>query len=107
MGHYDKYPVLERGVRCVSCDRTYVNTTHKPGDLCSCGDAFELYEDTIINKIPICNCGREARERYSLGIFAGLFCNECWSSSGFRNTGPEGFSSSDAGEEYESEPEII
>jgi len=107
MGHYRVSSMPERGVSCPSCGRIYVNTTKKPGDSCSCGDVFELYEDVIVQKTPVCDCGREASERYSLGIFAGLYCDECWRSSGYRDIGPEGFDPLDAGEEYEPEPEVI
>lgn len=41
--------------------------------------------------------------RYSLGIYAGRYCDDCWVSSGYRDEGPEGFDPMDAGETYEAE----
>lgn len=40
-------------------------------------------------------------ERFSLGIFAGYWCDECWPKAGYRMEGPEGFDPMDAGESYE------
>lgn len=42
-----------------------------------------------------------AEERYSLGIYAGRYCNKHWAESGYRKEGREGFSPLDAGESYE------
>jgi hypothetical protein len=42
-----------------------------------------------------------AEERYSLGIYAGKYCDEGWKKSGYRDEGPEGFDPSYAGECYE------
>lgn len=51
-------------------------------------------------KIPMCGCGKEGVERYSLGIYAGLFCDVCWNVAGYRKEGPEGFDPLYAGETY-------
>jgi len=51
-----------------------------------------LYE----NKPP-----KEAEERYSLGIYAGRYCDPCWDKSGYRKEGPEGYDYLDAGEYYD------
>jgi hypothetical protein len=40
-------------------------------------------------------------ERYSLGLYAGRWCDPCWANSGYRKEGPEGFDPLDAGESYE------
>lgn len=40
-------------------------------------------------------------ERYSLGIYAGRWCDPCWDQSGYRKEGPEEFDPMDAGESYE------
>lgn len=42
-------------------------------------------------------------DRYSLGIYAGRYCDSCWKDSGFRKEGREGFDPLDAGESYEEE----
>ena len=51
------------------------------------------------------NCTREnpkkANDQYSLGIFAGRYCEDCWKKSGYRKEGPEGFDPMYAGESYE------
>lgn len=39
--------------------------------------------------------------RYSLGIYAGRYCDPCWEESGYRKEGREGFDPLDAGERYE------
>lgn len=41
-----------------------------------------------------------ADERYSLGIYAGKYCDECWDKSGYRKEGIEGFDPNYAGESY-------
>lgn len=51
-------------------------------------------------RVPGKLCGKEASERYSLGVYAGRFCDECWELSGYRNEGESGFDPSDAGEHY-------
>lgn len=43
------------------------------------------------------------QRRYSLGIYAGRYCDECWKQSGYRDEGPEGFDPLDAGEAYDEE----
>ena len=50
-----------------------------------------------------CKTGREAYERFSLGITAGRWCGPCWEKSGYRKEGPEGFDPMDAGEHYSEE----
>jgi hypothetical protein len=39
-----------------------------------------------------------ADDRYSLGVYAGRMCDTAWARSGYRDEGPEGFDSGDAGE---------
>jgi ribosomal protein L37AE/L43A len=46
-------------------------------------------------------CQREAYERFSLGIYAGHWCDKHWATSGYRKEGREGFDPADAGETYE------
>ena len=41
-----------------------------------------------------------ADERYSLGIYAGKYCDRHWETSGYRKDGPEGFDPAYAGESY-------
>lgn len=41
--------------------------------------------------------------RYSLGIYAGRYCDECWDEAGCRKEGRSGFDPADAGESYEEE----
>jgi len=43
----------------------------------------------------------EVYERYSLGIYAGKWCEPHWDTSGYRKEGREGFDPADAGESYE------
>lgn len=45
----------------------------------------------------------EGRARYSLGIYAGRYCDNCWDESGYRKEGPEGYDYMDAGEYYDSD----
>ena len=47
------------------------------------------------------DCDNEAEPRYSLGIYAGRWCDEHWATAGYRKEGPEGFDPSYAGEHYE------
>jgi hypothetical protein len=42
-------------------------------------------------------------ERYSLGIYAGRYCDPHWDASGYRKEGREGFDPADAGECYEAD----
>lgn len=44
-----------------------------------------------------------ASERYSLGIYAMMACDNHWDKSGYRKEGREGYSYDDAGEYYEEE----
>ena len=48
-------------------------------------------------------CNEEAKLRYSLGIYAGRWCDEHWKTAGYRKEGPEGFNPLDAGESYDEE----
>lgn len=41
--------------------------------------------------------------RYSLGIYAGRYCDSCWDASGYRKEGKEGYDFLDAGEYYEAD----
>lgn len=41
---------------------------------------------------------QEAETRYSFGIYAGKYCDECWKKSGYKDEGPEGFDPYYAGE---------
>lgn len=106
MGGYEIRSMIHRGVRCPFCGVVLINTTERPGGRCKCGGRYMRYEEVSVERIPVCNCGREARERYSLGVYAGLFCDECWRHAGYRDEGPEGFDPLDAGEAYEPEPEV-
>lgn len=45
-------------------------------------------------------CMQPGEDRYSLGIYAGHYCDAAWEKSGYRKEGPEGFDPLDAGEEY-------
>jgi hypothetical protein len=40
-------------------------------------------------------------ERYSLGLYAGRWCDKHWAESGYRKEGREGFDPADAGERYD------
>lgn len=49
-------------------------------------------------------CGRDAYEQFSLGIFAGYWCDDCFDRcSGYRKDDASGFDPMDAGEHYEEE----
>ena len=52
-----------------------------------------------------CYCGdtRTDEDRYSLGIYAGHYCDSCWDASGYRKEGRSGFDPLDAGESYDEE----
>lgn len=41
--------------------------------------------------------------RYSLGIYAGRYCDKCWKESGYRKDDASGFDPLDAGESYDSD----
>lgn len=45
-------------------------------------------------------CKGEAEERYSLGIYAGRWCNSHWKESGYRDEPASAFDPADAGETY-------
>lgn len=45
----------------------------------------------------------DGEARYSLGIYAGRYCDKCWDESGYRKEGREGFDPMDAGESYEAD----
>lgn len=60
------------------------------------------YKPEVERLVPVCRCGSEDAEvRYSLGIYAGVWCDACWKKSGYRDEGPSGFDPLDAGEAYE------
>ena len=44
---------------------------------------------------------RGAEERFSLGVYAGMYCEACWDKSGYRQEGKEGYDYLDAGEYYD------
>jgi hypothetical protein len=47
-------------------------------------------------------CGRNADEQFSLGIYAGMWCDDCFMQcSGYRQESASAFDSDDAGETYE------
>lgn len=53
-----------------------------------------------------CRCHQSSsnvEERYSLGIYAGRWCDECWAASAYRKEDRSGFDPLDAGEAYEEE----
>ena len=53
---------------------------------------------------PCDKCERTgAEERYSLGIYAGRYCDSCWRSSGYRDEPASAFDVDDAGESYDEE----
>lgn len=73
----------------------------------SCLNPDEPFEAKIwksVRKIHgCCKCGSkeaDACERYSLGITAGIYCDEHWESSPYRKEGKEGYDVYDAGEYY-------
>ena len=54
------------------------------------------------NRATCSRCDSEDFEtRYSLGIYAGRYCDACWKESGYRDEPASGFDPSDAGERYE------
>lgn len=80
----------------------------------TCGAQWTLpdYErlsegDDYCESKPICNkqdegpCKGDVDTRYSLGIYAGKYCDGHWETSGYRKEGREGFDPMDAGECYE------
>ncbi len=53
---------------------------------------------------PCSRCEKKgAEERYSLGIYAGRYCDKCWKESGYRDEPASAFDPMDAGENYEPE----
>jgi hypothetical protein len=62
---------------------------------------------TMTEKVMVCGTclvtedSADVRTRYSLGIYAGHYCPDCWAKSGMRKEGREGFDSMDAGESYD------
>ncbi len=52
-----------------------------------------------------CKCGdtRTDEDRYSLGIYAGHYCDACWKESGYRDEPASAFDPLDAGEAYDAE----
>jgi hypothetical protein len=60
------------------------------------------YEEWRCSGCGLTNAERDdVDERYSLGLYAGRYHDDCWKRSGFRDEGPEGFDPADAGESYE------
>jgi hypothetical protein len=101
--------VDEHGVRCPVCGSGWYRMTAAAraaiGTVCrtcSRGTFREYHEEkSFVTKVPVCRCGsRDASERQSLGIYAGVWCDRCWEESGYRKEGPEGFDPLDAGEAY-------
>lgn len=45
-------------------------------------------------------CGGDAYEQYSLGIYAGRYCDTHWKTSGYRDEPASAFDPADAGETY-------
>ena len=69
---------------------------------------LDEYGQPIVPLEPRCagECGKkgwDVNEQYSLGIYAGRWCEACWKTSGYRKEGREGFDPMDAGEAYEEE----
>ena len=46
---------------------------------------------------------RWADEQYSMGVYAGRYCDECWEHSGYVKDGAEAFDPTYAGETYREE----
>lgn len=46
-------------------------------------------------------CNGDPEERYSLGIYAGRWCNRHWKTSGYRDEPASAFDPLDAGERYD------
>jgi hypothetical protein len=73
-------------------------------------DWVELRDGTRCMERYVCHCSvceshpkgpQFADERYSLGIYAGRYCDEGWKLAGYRDEGPEGFDAGYAGERYD------
>ena len=45
----------------------------------------------------------DCEERYSMGIYAGKYSDECWKESGYRDVPMSEFDEMDAGEKYDEE----
>jgi len=45
-------------------------------------------------------CTKDGQSRYSLGIFAGRYCDEHWKTSCYRDEPASAFDPADAGETY-------
>lgn len=97
------------GVECSRCSAGWCRMTDAaraaigtPCRVCGRGEYREVWRtEERSYRIPVCHCGRhDARERTSLGIYAGVWCDQCWAESGYRKEGPEGFDPLDAGEAY-------
>ena len=46
-------------------------------------------------------CKEDGYSQYSLGIYAGRWCEKHWATSGYRKEGRSGFDPADAGERYD------
>jgi len=111
MGQIVRVPEVrhEHGVHCSTCKAGWYKMTPEAkaaiGKACGCcgeGILVEYEEDvTYYHKEYRCECGKEGQERYSLGIYAGIYCDKCWKKSGYRKEGPEGFDPAYAGERYD------
>jgi hypothetical protein len=72
----------------------------------------KLRDGEIVNEKYACKCvacqnhpngPAFAETRYSMGIYAGRYCDIGWKNSGYRDVGPEEFDPSYAGESLEPE----
>lgn len=67
-----------------------------------CHDHSAQYEDSrVIVSCQGCGDHTEWKERYSLGIYAGKWCDKCWKTSGYRDEPASAFNPMDAGEPYD------
>jgi hypothetical protein len=70
----------------------------------------ELREGKSCHERYVCHCSyceehgpAFAEDRYSMGVYAGRFCDEGWKLSGYRDVGPEEFDPAYAGERMEND----
>lgn len=67
----------------------------------NCEGIIERLEDQWIQTgmEPLCTmCDKPGEEQYSLGLYAGVYCHDCWGKTSYRKEGR--FSPADAGESY-------
>lgn len=62
-------------------------------------DANKKYGRYFCRRCAEQDVGREAEERYSMFVFAGMLCDECWKNDSLNHDRP--FDPMDAGESYE------